>query len=234
MIVNPTYAEREKSILNIMVVGTKDGIVMVESGAKECSEEDVVNAIEFAHGEIKKIVAAIDDLVSRAGKTKRVPGEVEIDQPYLDALKARIGARLSDALDTHKHPKAESYALVKQIKDELKAELKSQVPEADHAAESKKLSKYYELLREQIFRDQVLNDRIRPDRRAFDQIRDVSVEIGVLPRVHGSALFTRGETQALVSATLGTTDDAQRIETYEGEHEAPLHAPLQLPAVLRR
>src|SRR5947209_8674663 len=217
MIVNPTYAEREKSILNIMVVGTKDGIVMVESGAKECSEEDVVNAIEFAHGEIKKIVAAIDDLVSRAGKTKRVPGEVEIDQPYLDALKSRVGARLSDALDTAKHPKAESYGLVKQIKDELKAELKTQVPEADHAAESKKLSKYYELLREQIFRDQVLNDRVRPDRRAFDQIREVSCEIGVLPRVHGSALFTRGETQALVSATLGTTDDAQRMETYVGE-----------------
>jgi len=213
-IVNPTYAERAKSILNIMVVGTKDGIVMVESGSKECSEEQVVDAIEFAHVEIKKICAGIDDLVSRAGKAKRVPAPAEIDQVYLDELSAKVGAQLTDALDTKKHPKFESYALVKEIKDALKKEL----PEGDVAA-AKKFSKYYEILREKIFRDQVLNERVRPDHRAFDQIREVSIEVGVLPRVHGSALFTRGETQALVSATLGTTDDAQRMESYEGEQK---------------
>ena len=214
MIVNPTYSERAGSILNIMVVGTTDGIVMVESGAKECSEEQVVDAIEFAHGEIKKICAGIEDLVSRAGKVKRVPGEAEMDQAYLDELSAKVGAKLTDALDTQKHPKFESYALVKEIKDALKKEL----PEGDAAA-AKKLSKYYEILREKIFRDQVLNDRVRPDHRAFDQIREVTIEVGVLPRVHGSALFTRGETQALVTATLGTTDDAQRLESYEGEQK---------------
>jgi polyribonucleotide nucleotidyltransferase len=213
-IVNPTYAERAVSKLNIMVVGTKDGIVMVESGAKEVSEEHVVGAIEFAHEEIKKICAAIEDLVARAGKTKRTVNEIEIDHEYLNALKGKIGDRLKDALDTQKHPKFDSYALVKEIKDELKKEL----PEGDSAA-AKKLSKYYELLRENIFRDQVLNDRIRPDHRAFDEIRKIDIEVGVLPRVHGSALFTRGETQALVSATLGTTDDAQRLESYEGEQK---------------
>jgi len=214
MIVNPTYAERAKSILNIMVVGTRDGIVMVESGAKECSEEQVVDAIEFAHEQIKKICAAIEDLVARAGKTKRVPAPAEFDQAYLDAMIAKIGDRLKDALNTKKYPKFESYAKVKEIKDELKKEL----PEGDAAA-AKKLSKYYEVLREKIFRDQVLNDRVRPDHRAFDEIRPVSVEVGVLPRVHGSAVFTRGETQALVTATLGTTDDAQRLESYEGEQK---------------
>ncbi len=214
MIVNPTYAERAKSILNIMVVGTKDGIVMVESGAKECSEEQVVDAIEFAHEQIKKICAAIEDLVSRAGKTKRIPAAAELDQAYLDAMIAKIGDRLKDALNTQKYPKFDSYAKVKEIKDELKKEL----PEGDAAA-AKKLSKYYEILREKIFRDQVLNDRVRPDHRAFDEIRPVTVEIGVLPRVHGSAVFTRGETQALVTATLGTTDDAQRMESYEGEQK---------------
>ena len=217
-IVNPTYAERAKSLINIMVVGTKDGIVMVESGSKECSEVQVVDAIEFAHVEIKKICAAIEDLVSRAGKTKRVPAAVEIDQAYLDALKAKVGAQLKDALDTKKHPKFESYALVKEIKDALKKEL----PEGDAEA-AKKFSKYYELLREQIFREQVLNERVRPDHRAFDEIRAVTIEVGVLPRVHGSALFTRGETQALVTATLGTTDDAQRMESYEGEQRFMLH-----------
>ncbi|HEY1992794.1 MAG TPA: polyribonucleotide nucleotidyltransferase, partial [Edaphobacter sp.] len=131
-----------------------------------------------------------------------------------NALNAKIGAKLKDALDTQKHPKFESYALVKAIKDELKKDL----PEGD-SDEAKKLSKYYELLRENIFREQVLKERIRPDHRAFDKIRDLTIEVGVLPRVHGSALFTRGETQALVSATLGTTDDAQRLESYEGEQK---------------
>ncbi len=213
-VVNPTYDERAKSLLNIMVVGTKDGIVMIESGAKEIAEDRVVDAIEFAHGEIKKICAAIEDLVSRAGKTKRAVTPAEVDQAYLDELTSKIGAQLKDALDTQKHPKFDSYALVKNIKDELKKDL----PEGDAAA-AKKLSKYYEVLREKIFRDQVLNERIRPDHRAFDEIRQVTVEVGVLPRVHGSALFTRGETQALVSATLGTTDDAQRLESYEGEQK---------------
>ncbi|MBS1821231.1 MAG: polyribonucleotide nucleotidyltransferase [Acidobacteria bacterium] len=211
-IVNPTYAEREKSTLNIMVVGTKDGITMIESGAKQIGEERVVDAIEFAHEQIKKICAAIEDLVSRAGKAKRLVTAVEVDTEYLSSLKNKIGAQLADALNTKKYPKFESYAKVKALKDSLKAEI---APEDTDG--SKKLSKYYELLRETIFREQVLNDRIRPDHRAFDEIRAISIEVGVLPRVHGSALFTRGETQALVSATLGTTDDAQRIETYEGE-----------------
>jgi polyribonucleotide nucleotidyltransferase len=213
-VVNPTYAERSKSQLNIMVVGTKDGIVMIESGAKEVAEGRVVDAIEFAHEQIKKICAAIEDLVGRAGKTKRTVSPVEIDHDYLNELTAKIGVQLKDALDTQKHPKFESYALVKDIKDQLKKDL----PEGDAAA-AKKFSKYYELLREKIFRDQVLVDRIRPDHRAFDKIRDLTIEVGVLPRVHGSALFTRGETQALVSATLGTTDDAQRLESYEGEQK---------------
>jgi polyribonucleotide nucleotidyltransferase len=211
-VVNPTYAEREKSILNIMVVGTRDGIVMIESGAREVTEDRVVDAIEFAHGEIKKICAAIEDLVSRAGKQKRLVSALVTDTEYLNALKSKIGVRLADALDTKKYPKAESYAKVKALKDELKAEIP-----ADDTEAAKKLSKYYELLRENIFREQVLNDRIRPDHRAFDEIRQISIEVGVLPRVHGSALFTRGETQALVSATLGTPDDAQRLESYEGE-----------------
>ena len=211
-VINPTYAERKESAINIMVVGTADGIVMVESGAKGVSEDTVADAIDFAHVEIKKIVAAINDLVSRSGKPKRAVPEADHDEEYANQLRSRIGDRLVDALDTHKHAKADSYALVKQIKDEMKKELP-----ADDPAAAKKLGKYYELLREDIFRQQVTKDRIRPDRREFDQIRNITIEVGVLPRVHGSALFTRGETQALVSATLGTTDDSQRMESYEGE-----------------
>ena len=216
-VINPTYAERHESTLNIMVVGTKDGIVMVESGSKEVSEEMVVDAIDFGHGEIKKIVAAIEDLVAKSGKPKRAVQEVEIDHAYASELEAKIGERLKDALDTKTHPKAESYALVKAIKDELAKELPADQPEA-----KKKLGKYYEALRERIFREQVLQQRIRPDRRAFDEIRQITIETSVLPRTHGSALFTRGETQALVTVTLGTTDDQQRLETYEGEQKKRL------------
>jgi polyribonucleotide nucleotidyltransferase len=200
------------SLLNIMVVGTADGIVMIESGAKEVKEETVVDAIEFAHTEIKKICAAINDLKQKAGKPKRAVTPPEFDQAYYDDLKNRIGADLADRLDTEKHPKAESYNLVR----ELKKQLQAAIPAEDEAAQ-KKLKTYYETLRERIFREHVINQKRRPDGRAFDQIRDIWIEVGVLPRTHGSAIFTRGETQALVTTTLGTSDDMQRLEVFEGE-----------------
>jgi polyribonucleotide nucleotidyltransferase len=203
-----------------MVVGHKDGIVMIESGAKEETEEVILAAIEFAHGEIKKIVAAIDELVALAGKPKRAFTAPEFDEAYYAELKAKIEDRLKDALDTKTHAKLESQTLIKQIKDELAAGLTAGGA-ADDPAAKKKLAHYYEHLRERIFREQVTKDRIRPDRRAFDEIRRITIETSVLPRVHGSALFTRGETQALVTATLGTTDDGQRLESYEGEKKKP-------------
>ena len=211
-VINPTYSEMRDSLLNIMVVGTSDGIVMIESGAKEVKEETVVDAIEFAHAEIKKVCAAINDLKQRAGKPKRSVTPPEFDQTYYDDLKNRIAVDLADRLDTQKHPKAESYTLVR----ELKKQLQAAIPAEDEAAQ-KKLKTYYETLRERIFREHVINNKRRPDGRAFDQIRDIWIEVGVLPRTHGSAIFTRGETQALVTTTLGTSDDMQRLEVFEGE-----------------
>ena len=211
-VINPTYAESAASSVNILVVAHKDGIVMIESGAQEETEEVILEAIEFAHTEIKKIVAVIDQLVALAGKPKRAFAAPEFDQAYYDELYAKVGDRLKDALDTKAHDKLESQTLVKAIKDELAAALPADDPNA-----KKKLATYYEKLRERIFRGQVTKDRVRPDRRAMDEIRQITIENSVLPRVHGSALFTRGETQALVTATLGTTDDGQRLESYEGE-----------------
>jgi len=211
-VINPTYQEMRDSLLNIMVVGTAEGIVMIESGAKQVKEETVVDAIEFGHAEIKKICAAISDVAKQLGKPKREVAPVEFDQAYYDDLKRKIGARLTEALDTHKYPKAESYQRVR----ELKKELLEALPEDDEEGRAK-LKHYYEAMRERIFRDQVLNDRKRPDGRAFDEIRLISIEVGVLPRTHGSAIFTRGETQALVTTTLGTSEDVQRLEVYEGE-----------------
>ncbi len=211
-VINPTYTEIREGLLSIMVVGTADGIVMIESVAKEVKEETVVDAIEFGHSEIKKICAAINQLREKAGKPKRTVTPPEFDQAYYDALKAKIGVDLTDRLDTEKHPKAESHNLVRDLKKELQA----QIPEEDEKGRAK-LKTYYETLRERIFREQVLNQKRRPDGRAFDQVRAIWVEASVLPRTHGSAIFTRGETQALVTTTLGTSDDMQRLEAFEGE-----------------
>src|SRR5437588_3963518 len=119
-VVNPRSTEARESLLNIMVVGTSEGIVMIEFGAREIPEETVVEAIEYAHQQIKKICAAIVDLAGRAGKKKRDVTPVPVDEAYYNGLKKKIGAQLADALDTSKHQKLESYDLVKQIKDKLK------------------------------------------------------------------------------------------------------------------
>ncbi len=216
-IVNPTYDEMRGGLVNIMVVGTADGIVMIESGAKEVKEETVVDAIEFGHTEIKKICKAISELRDKVGKPKRKVEPPVFDDTYYNDLQKRVGAEVADALDTKKHPKAESYTLVKEIKKRLAAELPTTGSEKEDEVAKKKLSQYYETLRERIFRDQVIKQKRRPDARAFDEVREIWIEAGVLPRTHGSSIFTRGETQALVTATLGTSDDMQRLEGFEGE-----------------
>jgi polyribonucleotide nucleotidyltransferase len=207
LIANPTVAEQKTSLLNIVIAGSEDAIMMVESGALEVSEETVVEALEFGHAQVKKIVAAIKELHAQL-KPKKV--EVEpwpFDQAIYDTLKKTIGADLKDALNTEKHPKKESYHLV----DELKAKVAEAVPEEDE--EKLKLTKRaFDRLKEDIFRDEILNASRRPDGRAFDKIRKITCEVGLLPRVHGSALFTRGETQALATLTLGTKEDQQRLD----------------------
>ena len=211
LVANPTVAQQKTSKLNIVIAGTADGIVMVESGAYEASEETVVEALEFGHNQVKKIVAAIQELHSQLKPKKVVVEPFPFDQSIYDSLKKSHGAKLKDALDTQKHPKKESYHLVDALKDEiLKAIPEEPKKEMD---EKRALTKRaFEKLREDIFRDEILNARRRPDGRAFDQVRKITCEAGLLPRVHGSALFTRGETQALATLTLGTKEDMQRLD----------------------
>src|SRR5271166_4614880 len=207
LIANPTVGEQKKSALNIVIAGTETAIVMVESGALEVSEESVVEALEFGHAQIKKIVGAIKELHAKVNPKKVTVAPLPFDEKLYKEIEKTYGAKLHDALDTQKHPKKESYELV----DALKAELKASIPEEDE--EKLKLAKRaFERLRETIFRDDVLNKRRRPDGRAFDEIRYIWCEVGILPRVHGSALFTRGETQALATLTLGTKEDMQRLD----------------------
>jgi polyribonucleotide nucleotidyltransferase len=204
---NPTIAEQKVSQMNLIIAGSNDAIVMVESGSLEVSEDTVADALQFGHGEIKKLVAAIKDLGARVGIKKLEVKPPAFDEALYKEIAGKYTDRLRDALDTEKHPKLESYALV----DAVKAEIMAAVPEDDD--EKHKLAyRAFERLRERIFRDDMLVRRRRPDGRAFDQVRPISCEIGVLPRVHGSALFTRGETQALATTTLGTKEDKQRLD----------------------
>jgi len=207
LVANPTVADQKVSKLNIVVAGTADGIVMVESGAFEVSEEKVVEALEFGHEQIKKIVGAIKQLHGQIKPKKVEVAPLPFDQAIYDNLKKTYGAKLQDALNTEKHPKKESYHLV----DALKEEILATVPEEEE--EKRTLTaRAFERLREDIFRQEVLKAKRRPDGRAFDQIRKITCEAGLLPRVHGSALFTRGETQALATLTLGTKEDMQRLD----------------------
>ena len=211
LVANPTVAEQKKSLLNIVIAGTDEAIVMVESGALEVSEDAVVDALEFGHSQIKKIVAAIRELHGQVKPVKVAVEPLAFDEAIYKELQKKYGTRLHDALNTEKHPKKESYHLVDALKDEILVAIPEE-PKKEMDEKRTLTARAFERLRENIFRDDVLNARHRPDGRAFDQIRQITCEVGLLPRVHGSALFTRGETQALATLTLGTKEDMQRLD----------------------
>jgi len=211
LIANPTVAQQKKSLLNIVIAGTEQAIVMVEAGALEVSEETVVDALEFGHAQIKKIVAVIQQLHGQLNPKKVAVEPLPFDEGIYKDLQKKYGQRLHDALNTEKHPKKESYHLVDALKEEILATIPEE-PQKEMDEKRTLTKRAFERLRENIFRDDVLNARRRPDGRAFDQIRKITCEVGLLPRVHGSALFTRGETQALATLTLGTKEDMQRLD----------------------
>jgi len=212
LVTNPTYAEVKSSLLNMVVAGSEDAIVMVEAGATEVSEETINDAIQYAHGEIKKIVTAEKELFQKLGIRKRDFVAPEFDKAIEAEVRQKVEANLRAAMDTSKYPKLESQNKISELKESLVASY----PEADEE-KRKKAAEAFQRLEERVFREDTLLKRQRPDRRAFDQVRPITCEVGLLPRTHGSALFTRGETQALVTATLGTAEDQQRLDVLEGE-----------------
>ena len=206
-VANPTVAEQKTSLLNIVVVASEDAIVMIEAGGSEVNEDTVADALQFGHDEVKRIIASIRELHGQVKPVKVTVPPLAFDENLAREIEQKYGARLHDALDTAKHPKKESYRLV----DALKLEILSTIPEEEE--EKRTLAnRAFERLRERYFREDILVRHRRPDGRAFDQIRAITCEVGMLPRVHGSALFTRGETQALATLTLGTKEDMQRLD----------------------
>jgi polyribonucleotide nucleotidyltransferase len=210
LVANPSYEESREAKVNIVVAGSEEGIVMVEAGAQHASEEEVVRAIEYGHECCKKIAAGIRELMAKVGKPKWPYTPPEINKELYSKIEAQIRAELTDALDTKKYQKLESYHRIAAAKKKILEPLDDEEEE-----EFEEAGDLFDRLKERIFRDEMLKARRRPDGRAFDEIRHIDVEVGVLPRTHGSALFTRGETQALVTVTLGTKDDEQRIEMFD-------------------
>jgi len=209
-IVNPTYDQTRASTLNLIVAGSEEAIVMVEAGASEVTEEVMVEALMFGHNEIKKLCRLQKEMYQKLGVAKREVVKPEFDQEMVSEIEGRITEQLRDALDTGKHGKLDSYALV----DQLKEQTVSGYPEEDIARRAA-AGKIFDHLKEKVFREDILNRRHRPDGRRFSEIRPISIEVGWLPRTHGSALFTRGETQAIVTATLGTSEDIQYMDDLE-------------------
>jgi len=209
-VINPTFEQRKRSKLDLVVAGSKDGLVMVEAGAKEVTEDQVVKALDAAHAAIKQIVASIDDLARDAGKKKLQVARKEIGHDFYRDVEEKVLVPLTEAMRIR--GKLDNYDRVDEVLDELVASLPE--GEVQRKLEAKQIFKE---LKEKVLREEVLERSVRLDGRAFDEVRPIWIEVGVLPRTHGSAIFTRGETQALVTCTLGTADDAQKIESFEGE-----------------
>ncbi|MBX3283085.1 MAG: polyribonucleotide nucleotidyltransferase [Acidobacteria bacterium] len=209
-LINPTYDERRESQLNLVVAGTEEAIVMVECEAEEVAENVMVEALMLAHREIKRLCQWQKSLYAALDIKKREFTAPALDETILNDVRAKYADRLREALDTTGKDKLTSYAAV----DALKKEVVESYPEDDAAARSM-AGKVFGSLKESIFRDDMLVNKRRPDGRRFSEIRPISCEVGWLPRVHGSSLFTRGETQAIVSTTLGTKMDEQYMDDLE-------------------
>jgi len=205
LIVNPNNEEREKSDLHLVVSGTKDAVMMVEAGAKEIPEDVMLEAIMFEHDNIKKIVAFIEDIVAKVGKEKKEYVVFKAEEEIENAVREYATEKTLEAIRTP--DKLERQEKMDAVKEETFAHFEEIFPEKEKEIDEV----LYDILKEQV-RKLITEEGIRPDDRKLDEIRPITSEIGILPRVHGSGLFTRGQTQVLTIATLGALGDVQILD----------------------
>jgi polyribonucleotide nucleotidyltransferase len=211
-VVNPSESELPETELDLIVAGTDDAILMVEAGAREATEAEILDALDIAHQEIKKLCAAQRELAAQAGKEKMEIAPPTIDQGLLDQISASHGAELDrvtqieDKLQRQEETKAVEEAVLAQYAASEDAEVVD--PERRSAVQ-----RAFDKLEKDVIRRRIAVDKRRPDGRAADEIREVTCEVGIAPRTHGSALFTRGQTQAFTVTTLGTSREEQRLDT---------------------
>jgi len=210
-VLNPTYAEIKESSLNLIMAGTHDGIVMVEAGAHELDEATMMNALEYGHGYIKQIIDLQIELQKLLGKEKITVEPAPCDEEFKQKVHGAAVPALREAVKIT--GKQERQTAIDQARDALQTQFN---PEEDKEIKSDIKSFFHDAEKE-VVRDLILQDKKRIDGRGLTDIRPISCRVGYMPRVHGSAIFTRGETQALVATTLGTSQDEQRLDTLEGQ-----------------
>ena len=215
-VVNPDLEQIKESDLNIVMAGTHDAVVMIEGEAKEVAEDVLVDAVVFGHEEIQKLVAVQQDLQQRVGKAKQI-----VEPKEESSLKSLVSNFTRDRIRSlHDESKNLGKELYQERVDQLfedTLEEFTEDAEEDLEGRSKEIAAIIHDTEKDVMRANILENGKRVDGRALDEIRQISCEVGLLPRTHGSAVFTRGETQALVVTTLGTAIDEQRLDTLEGE-----------------
>ena len=213
-LLNPSYSALAESQLDMVVAGTRDAVLMVESEAKELTEDQMLGAVLFAHQEMQTVINAISELASEAGKPRWEWQAPEADAALVEAVEAAASAPLGEAYRITE--KAARYERVGQVKDEIVAQLATE----DGPAEDD-IKDVFKSLEKRIVRGRILAGEPRIDGRDNRTVRAIACEVDILPKAHGSALFTRGETQAIGAVTLGSTRDAQIIDALEGERRDP-------------
>ena len=209
-VANPTHAEREQSDLDLVYVGTENDIIMIEGAAREVPEADFLKALEFAHGHSREMIRIQNELAARVGKPKREMPLLHVNQDLLEIAYRVAGDRIEGALYTE--GKVARAKAIDALREEVKMSILEKHPEADKFS----ISQAFDYVQKKAFRISVLDKQKRVDGRSYQELRPISCEIGVLPRAHGSAIFQRGETQALALATLAPIEEAQMIDAYGG------------------
>jgi len=213
-VANPTHDDRAKSDLDLVYVGTENDVIMIEGSAKELPEAEFIKALEFAHGHAREMIRIQKELAAMVGKPKREAELFKVDQELLDIAYRVAGDRIEQALYTEgKMARAKA---VDALREEVKTAILEKHPETDPFA----ISQAFDYVQKRAFRVSILEKQKRVDGRGYADLRPISCEVGVLPRAHGSAIFQRGETQALALATLAPIEEAQMIDAYGGGEQS--------------
>jgi polyribonucleotide nucleotidyltransferase len=219
LVANPTIPEMENSSLDLRLAGTRDAIIMVEAGANEVSEELFVEALEFGHKAIQPLIDVQEEMRAAVGKEKREVAMAALDEGIVTAVKNRLGNRVKELVANHTDRSGRNEAM-QALREEVVAAFLAEDETADVKTVTEAINKEYK----QAVRDQILYDGIRPDGRGYTDVRELSSEIGISPKAHGSGLFRRGQTQVLSIVALGTPREAQRLDgLYPEESRRYLH-----------
>ena len=215
LVVNPLMSRMEESRLDLVIAGTKDAIVMVEGSGKEIPESVMVDALELGHKRIREICACIEALRAQAGVPKMPFTPRELDSALVADVEGIIGDRLEAAISVvGKH---ERQAAVDGLREEVNEKLEEKYGPELYQERASDINEVFTACEKRVMRHKIIHSNVRVDGRRMDEIRPITIEVGILPRAHGSCLFTRGETQAIVTTTLGTSRDEQRLDELTGE-----------------